>query len=58
MRYKLGRLMQFVGLFVILPMAITGQVVKALTLGEMFLCTAIGMIVFYVGRTVQESAQK
>jgi hypothetical protein len=58
MRYKLGRFMQFVGLFVILPLAIAGQVVETLTLGQMFLCTAVGMIVFYVGRTLQESAQK
>ena len=58
MRYKLGRTMQFVGLFVILPLAIAGQVVESLTLGQMFLWTAIGMIVFYVGRTLQESAQK
>lgn len=58
MRYKLGRLLQFIGLFVILPLAIAGQVMEKLTLGEMFLWTAVGMIVFYAGRTLQESAQK
>jgi hypothetical protein len=58
MRYKLGRFLQFVGLFVILPLAIAGQVVNTLTLGQMFLCTAVGMIVFYVGRTLQESAKQ
>lgn len=58
MRYKLGRLLQFIGLFVILPLAIAGQVVERISLGQMFLWTAVGMIVFYIGRNVQESAGK
>jgi hypothetical protein len=58
MRYKMGRLLQFVGLFVILPLAIAGQVVETLTLGQMFLWTAVGVIVFYAGRSLQESVQK
>ena len=57
MRYKLGRLLQFVGLFVILPLAIAAQVVEKITLGQMFLWTLVGMIVFYVGFTVQGSKQ-
>ena len=58
MRYKFGRLLQFIGLFVVLPLAIAGQVMDELTLGQMFLWTAVGMIVFYAGRTLQESASK
>jgi hypothetical protein len=58
MRYKLGRFLQFVGLFVILPLAIVGQVVNEFSLGQMFLWTAFGMVVFYVGRTLLESAKQ
>jgi hypothetical protein len=57
MRHKFGRFLQFVGLFVILPLAIAGQVVDKLTLGQMFLVTLIGMIVFYIGRNLQDRAQ-
>ncbi len=58
MRYKLGRFLQFVGLFVILPLAIMFQFVNEISVGQMFLWTAVGMIVFYVGRTLQESAKQ
>ena len=42
MFYRLGRFLQFVGLFVILPLAMAGQVMEQLTLGQMFLCVAVG----------------
>ena len=58
MRYKLGRFMQFVGLFMILPLAIMLQFANEISVGQMFLGTALGMIVFYVGRTLQESAKQ
>jgi hypothetical protein len=53
MLQKLGRLLQIVGLFVILPLAMAGQIMERLTLGEMFLWVAIGAIVFYIGRNMQ-----
>jgi hypothetical protein len=56
MRYKLGRLLQFVGLFIILPLAIAGQVLEKLTLGQMFLVAGAGVAVFYLGRTLQQSS--
>jgi hypothetical protein len=55
MRYKFGRFLQFIGLFVILPLAIVAQVLEKISLGQMFLWTVIGMIVFYAGNTLQGS---
>ena len=49
MLHKLGRFLQFVGLFVITPAALAGQVLEKLSLGEMFLVAAVGMIVFAIG---------
>ena len=49
MLHHVGRLLQFVGLFVILPLAIAGQVMERLTVGQMFVWTAVGAIVFYCG---------
>ena len=52
MLHHVGRLLQFVGLFVILPLAIAGQVMERLTVGQMFVWTAVGAIVFYFGGTL------
>ena len=56
MRYKLGRFLQFVGLFIIMPLAIAGQVMKELTLAQMFLAAGVGVVVFYLGQMLQRSA--
>ncbi len=56
MRYKLGRFLQFVGLFVIMPLAIAGQVMEKLTLGQMFLAAGVGVVVFYLGQMLQRSS--
>ena len=56
MRYKLGRFLQFVGLFVIMPLAIAGQVIEKLTLGQMFLAAGVGVVVFYLGQMLQRSS--
>lgn len=55
MRHQLGRLLQAIALFVILPLAIAGQAVESLTLGQMFLCVGVGVIVFYLGRMLQQT---
>ena len=57
MRYKLGRFLQFLGLFVIMPLAIAGQVMERLTVGQMFLCAGAGIIVFSIGRMLQPSGE-
>jgi hypothetical protein len=56
MLYKLGRFLQFVGLFIIMPAAIAGQVMEKLTLGQMFLVAGVGMLVFYAGQSLQKSS--
>jgi hypothetical protein len=56
MRYKLGRFLQFVGLFIIMPLAIAGQVIKELTLAQMFLAAGVGVVVFYLGQMLQRSS--
>jgi len=55
MLYKLGRFLQFVGLFVILPVAIVGQAREDLTLGQMFVWTGVGIGVFYLGWNLQQA---
>jgi hypothetical protein len=58
MLHKLGRFLQFVGLFIIMPAAMAGQIVERapgvpyLSLGEMLVVAIIGMIVFYIGRNL------
>lgn len=52
MLHQVGRFLQFVGLFIIIPMAMAGQAMEKLTLGEMFLWVAAGAIVFYLGRNM------
>lgn len=52
MLHKVGRFMQFLGLFVIMPLAMAGQVMDQLSLGQMFLWAAVGILVFYIGRNL------
>lgn len=55
MLYKVGRFLQFIGLFIILPAAIVGQAREDLTLGQMFVWTGVGIAVFYLGWSLQET---
>lgn len=58
MLHKLGRFLQFIGLFIIMPAAMAGQIVERspgqpfLSLGEMLVVAILGMIVFYIGRNL------
>ncbi len=55
MLYKLGRLLQLVGL-ILLPVAMAGQLLPepAVTLSGMLTIMVIGILVFYVGYKLQE----
>jgi hypothetical protein len=55
MMRKLGRTLQFIGLFVIVPAAIAGQILERLSIGEMLLLATLGAIVFFVGHNLQRS---
>ena len=54
MLYSLGRFLQAIGLFVILPLALAGQALQRMTEKEMLLLLVIGVAVFYVGWQLQE----
>ena len=54
MLYKLGRFLQFLGLFIVLPAAVVGQALEHLTLGQMFIWTGVGIAVFYLGWNLQQ----
>jgi hypothetical protein len=56
MQYKLGRFLQFLGLFVILPLAMAGNMLERLSVKEMLLFCAAGVGVFYVGYLLQQSS--
>jgi hypothetical protein len=51
-RYRLGRLLQFIGLL-ILPFGIASELVGRVGLGQSLLIAAGGALVFYVGFLVQ-----
>jgi hypothetical protein len=51
-RYRLGRLLQFVGLL-ILPFGIASELVGRVGLGQSLLIAGAGALVFYVGFLVQ-----
>jgi hypothetical protein len=62
MLHKLGRVLQFVGLFIIMPAAMAGQIVErdgkpVLSLGEMLVVAMIGMLTFYIGRNLLEKKE-
>ena len=54
MLYSLGRLLQGVGLFVILPLAVAGQALDKFTERDMFYLLGLGVGVFYVGWLIQQ----
>lgn len=51
-RYRLGRLLQFLGLL-ILPFGIASELVGKVGLGQSLLIAAAGAALFYVGFLVQ-----
>jgi hypothetical protein len=53
--YRLGRLLQMVGLF-ILPFAIASQLLEKVSLGQSMLMALGGAAVFYIGYMVQHRA--
>jgi hypothetical protein len=57
MAYKLGRFLQFLGLFVILPVAMAGNLAEKLDLKQMLVLCGGGVAVFYLGWLVQQSGK-
>jgi hypothetical protein len=55
--YRLGRFLQFVGLFVILPLAMAGNMMDRIDVKEMLLLAGTGVGVFYVGWLIQQSGR-
>ena len=51
-RYRIGRLLQFIGLL-ILPFGIASELVGKVGLGQSLIIAALGAGVFYVGFLVQ-----
>ncbi len=58
MLYKLGRFLQFLGLFVMLPVAMAGNLAERLSLKDMLLLSAAGVGVFFLGWLFQQSSGK
>ena len=56
MRYKLGRLLQFLGM-VILPIAIAGEVAEKMTLRDSLMLSGVGVVVFFAGWTLQQGTK-
>ena len=54
--YKLGRFLQVVAMC-ILPVAMAGQMLERITVQEMMLLLALGVGVFFVGWTIQQSGR-
>ena len=54
-RYRVGRLLQFVGLL-ILPFGIVSELVGRVGLGQSLLIAGAGALVFYVGFVIQNRA--
>jgi hypothetical protein len=57
MLYKLGRFLQFVGLFVVLPVAMAGQMMDRISVKDMLLLAGAGVGVFYVGWLLQQAGK-
>jgi hypothetical protein len=59
MRYRVGRILQAIALFVIIPFAVAGNLAEvagspqSLSLRDSLLLAGIGCILFYVGRAIQ-----
>ena len=57
MLFKLARTLQFVGLFVLIPIGIAGEVLERITLKEMLYFAGAGMVVFFAGWLLQQSVR-
>jgi len=59
MVYKLGRLLQFVGL-ILLPVAMAGNLVpeQAVSLGNMLTLMIVGVMIFFLGWTLQQVGKR
>jgi hypothetical protein len=57
MLYKLGRFLQFVGLFLVVPFAIAGNVLEKLDLKDFLLLAGVGMGIFTLGWLMQQSSR-
>lgn len=57
MYYKLGRFLQFLGLFVVLPLALAGSMMEKIEVKDMFILSAVGVGVFSLGWLLQESGK-
>jgi hypothetical protein len=59
MLYKLGRLLQFVGLL-LLPIAMAGNLVPDIpvSLGNMLALTVLGVLVFFIGYSLQQAGKQ
>jgi hypothetical protein len=55
-RYRVGRLLQVVGM-IVLPFGIASELVGRVGLGQSLLIAAAGTLVFYVGYVIQHRAQ-
>jgi hypothetical protein len=56
MLYKLGRVLQLVGL-IVLPVAMAGNIADRVTLGNMLVLTGAGVVVFFIGWLLQQSSK-
>jgi hypothetical protein len=56
MRYRLGRLLQLVGM-ILLPIGISGEIAGKLTLKDELVLLLIGVAVFTAGWLVQQGAR-
>jgi hypothetical protein len=56
MLYKLGRLLQFLGLL-ILPIAMAGNMAGHLTVGQMLSGSGVGIVVFFAGWLLQQATR-
>lgn len=59
MRYRLGRILQAVSLFIIIPLAVAGNLAEvagspqSLSLKESLAIAGFGILLFYLGRAIQ-----
>jgi hypothetical protein len=62
MLYRLARALQVIGMLIV-PLAIAGNLAEAagakfsLDVKEMLLMAALGVIIFYIGRSLQQKVQ-
>ncbi len=59
MVYKLGRVLQIVGL-ILLPVAMAGNLVpeQAVSLGNMLTLMIVGVVIFFIGWTLQQVGKR